>query len=290
VGSNSVAVTQPAQVVVSLTSTPESPAGATNGTVKAVVSGGTPGYTYQWFDEFLTPIVGSGDSLGGLAGGLYYCLVTDTNGCQTVSGGLEDTIRVEVINNAVFNLTFLFQGMYDGAGGMVPAMLNSGVSGALATDVDTVVVELRDQLSPTTVLASGTGIVNTSGQVSFTFPSGVIGQNGYIAVFHRNAVQTWSDVMTFGSSNNYNFTTAANQAFGSNQVEVASGVWAFYSGDVAPQDEVVDITDQSIIGNDILNFNSGYIVTDVSGDGVVDITDQSFVDNNILNFVGSIHP
>ncbi|MBK9639429.1 MAG: hypothetical protein IPO63_17100 [Bacteroidetes bacterium] len=45
-----------------------------------------------------------------------------------------------------------------------------------------------------------------------------------------------------------------------------------------------------MMDNDIFNFNSGYVVTDLSGDGVVDITDQAIVDNNITNFVGSIHP
>jgi hypothetical protein len=73
-------------------------------------------------------------------------------------------------------------------------------------------------------------------------------------------------------------------------IAVAPGVFAFYSGDIATQDEVVDISDQGLVGNDIFNFSAGYVPADVSGDGVVDITDQAIVDNNINNFVGSIHP
>jgi hypothetical protein len=206
-------------------------------------------------------------------------------GCDTVISGGTFTINT----NATFNLTMLIEGLYDGAGGLVPALLNSGV-GLSATECDTIYVELRDQLNTLTVLASGTAVLNTGGQATFTFPGSVIGQNGYIAVFHRNAVQTWSDLVTFTATTNYNFTTAATQAYSSNMIEVDPGVFAFYSGDIAPQDEVVDITDQGYVGNDILNFASGYVPTDVSGDGVVDITDQAIVDNNILNFVGSIHP
>ncbi|MBK7966905.1 MAG: hypothetical protein IPK10_17680 [Bacteroidetes bacterium] len=200
-----------------------------------------------------------------------------------------DSIRVDVLSNATLNLTVYTEGFYDGVSGLVPALLNSGV-GLSSTECDTIYVELRDQLSPTTVLASGSAVLNTSGQATFTFPGSIISQNGYIAVFHRNAVQTWSDVVAFAGMTNYNFTTAATQAYGSNQVQVAPGVWAMYSGDLSPQDEFIDILDQGVIDNDIFNFAGGYVVSDLNGDGFVDIVDQSIVDNNIFNFIGSVHP
>lgn len=130
---------------------------------------------------------------------------------------------------------------------------------------------------------------NHGGQLQ-TKKGGQFGRN--IQVFHRNAVQTWSDLVTFSPTTNYNFTTAATQAFGANQKEVVpgSGVWAFYSGDIAPQDELIDVTDQGLIDNDIFNFVTGYVPTDITGDNLVDVTDQGIVDNNIFNFIGSIHP
>ena len=187
------------------------------------------------------------------------------------------------------NLTLLIEGMYDGVGGLVPALLNGGV-GTSSTECDTIHVELRDQTSPTTVLGSGTVVLGTNGQASLSMPSGVIGATGYIAVFHRNAVETWSDLVTFSATTNYDFTTAATQAYGSNQKEVTPGVWAFYSGDLSPQDGLIDVTDQGLIDNDIFNFVSGYVVTDITGDNLVDVTDQGIVDNNIFNFIGSMHP
>jgi hypothetical protein len=194
-----------------------------------------------------------------------------------------------IATNLTLNLTMLFEGMYDGAGGLVPALLNSGV-GLSSTECDTILVELRDQISTTTVLASGTAVLGTNGQASFSFPGSVNGATGYIAVFHRNAVQTWSDLVTFSSTTNYDFTTAATQAFGGNQKEVAPGVWAFYSGDVAPQDEVVDIFDVIPMDNDVINFAFGYVPTDLTGDGVVDIFDVIVLDNNVINFAASVHP
>jgi hypothetical protein len=281
-------ITEPLPVTVTFTSTPESFLGALDGTATAIPAGGTGPYTFTWADEFFSP-AGSGNPLTGLAAGLYYALVTDANGCDNSATVLGDSIRVDVILNATFNLTMLIEGLYDGLGGLTPALLNSGV-GLSPTECDTIYVELRDQLSPTTVLASGTTVLNTSGQASFSFPGAVIGQNGYIAVFHRNAVQTWSDVITFAGLTNYNFTTGATQAYGSNMIAVAPGVYAFYSGDLSPQDEFIDILDQGVIDNDIFNFASGYVVSDLNGDGFVDIVDQSIVDNNIFNFIGSVHP
>ena len=159
-----------------------------------------------------------------------------------------------------------------------------------STACDSVTVQLRQAASPGVVAFSASGIVNSSGNISLSYPSSVSGNSYYIVVLHRNAVQTWSNAVNFTTVTSYNFNSAASQAFGSNLIAVASGVFAFYSGDIATQDEVVDISDQGLVGNDIQSFAFGYVATDVSGDGVVDITDQAIVDNNINNFVGSIHP
>ena len=190
---------------------------------------------------------------------------------------------------AAFHITALFEGFYAGSGTMLPVLFNSGLSIDL-NECDTVYLELRDALSPSNTIASASAIIGTNGQFTCALPASLVDQSGYIVVVHRNAIQTWSNLITFTDPTIYNFTTDATQAFGSNQREVEPGVWAFYSGDIAPQDEVADITDQGYVGNDIFNFESGYKPTDISGDGVVDITDQAILDNNIINFVGSIHP
>jgi hypothetical protein len=107
---------------------------------------------------------------------------------------------------------------------------------------------------------------------------------------HRNAIETWSaNPITISGITNYDFTTSASQAYGSNQTEVESGIWAFYSGDIN-QDENIDLLDLGDIETDINNFQFGYFATDINGDGNVDLLDGPIVENNINSFVFSSHP
>jgi hypothetical protein len=87
----------------------------------------------------------------------------------------------------------------------------------------------------------------------------------------------------------YDFTTAANKAYGDNMVELESGVYGFYSGDLN-QDESVDILDSPSLYDDNDNFAFGYFATDLNGDGSVDILDFPLLFGNSDNFIYSVHP
>lgn len=89
----------------------------------------------------------------------------------------------------------------------------------------------------------------------------------------------------------YDFYSAANKAYGDNQIRVDNSpvTYALYSGDVN-QDGTIDLGDGSLIDNDATNFVSGYAATDVNGDGIVDVADAVFADNNALNFISRITP
>jgi hypothetical protein len=140
-------------------------------------------------------------------------------------------------------------------------------------------------------VASSTTLLGTDGQAAVTMPGALVGNNYYIALLHRNAVQTWSAApVTISNTTTYDFSIAATQAFGSNMTEVLPGVWALYSGDLVPQDEVVDFFDQVVLDNDVATFAAGYTVSDLTGDGLVDFFDQVILDNNIQIFVSSVHP
>jgi hypothetical protein len=181
------------------------------------------------------------------------------------------------------------QGYYDAdAHAMRAVMSNQGV-GSSTTDVDDVTVELRDS-STSALVTSVTARLHTDGTATATFgtaPSGSF----YIAVKHRNTVQTWSaTAQTVGSTPlTYDFTTSANKAYGDNMVELESGVYGLYSGDLN-QDEAVDIFDFPLLLNDNDNFSSGYLSTDLNGDGAVDIFDFPLLLNNNDNFIYSSHP
>ncbi len=193
-------------------------------------------------------------------------------------------------SSAALTLNLLLEGLHNGSGGMVPALLNSS-AGTNPLEADTVIVKLHQASSPYTLVAADTGVVSTAGAVTCQYSSALTGSSYYIAVNHRNSIETWSAVpVLLNASTSYNFTTSAAQAYGANMRQLLPGVFAFYSGDLRPQDETIDLLDQSPVDNAIFNFMGGYVVTDLSGDGTVDIVDQSIMDNNITNFISVSKP
>lgn len=81
----------------------------------------------------------------------------------------------------------------------------------------------------------------------------------------------------------------ANNAYGDNQVEVETGVFAIYSGDMN-QDGFIDIFDQIQLDNNLYDGTSGYYPSDLNGDGFIDIFDQIVLDNNLFIGVGTVSP
>jgi gliding motility-associated-like protein len=76
------------------------PTGAVTG---VTVIGGTPGYTYQWYNGS-TPIVGANtDSLTGAGAGTYSVLVTDANGC--VASGASTSFTIAASSNISSSFT-----------------------------------------------------------------------------------------------------------------------------------------------------------------------------------------
>jgi hypothetical protein len=80
-----------------------------------------------------------------------------------------------------------------------------------------------------------------------------------------------------------------NNAYGDNQIEVETGVFAIYSGDMN-QDGFIDIFDQIQLDNNLFDGISGYYPSDLNGDGFIDIFDQIILDNNLFIGVGTISP
>ncbi len=75
-----VTITQPAAITVSTSVTDESCDGANDGSIILTVSGGTPGYSYNWSTGAISQNISS------LPDGTYSVTITDANGCtQTAS-------------------------------------------------------------------------------------------------------------------------------------------------------------------------------------------------------------
>ncbi len=159
---------------------------------------------------------------------------------------------------------------------------------------DTVKVNLRSTTYPYPVIDQAKAVVSkldfTAKFYFYNAPSG----NYYVDVRHRNSIETWSLFPVYLQRNvntNYDFTLAANKAYGGNMIMVDNSPvrFAIYSGDVN-QDGIVDATDALLIDNDANNYLTGYLVTDVNGDYSVDATDALLVDNNSSNFVSKLTP
>ncbi len=227
------------------------------------------------------PIVWNGNTYA--TAGTYTYTSQNAAGCDSVA-----TLNLTIACSTVVNLTCLIQGYWDaGSSAMLPVLANQGEV-STATACDSIDVELRD-ITTYAMVQSVRTVLNQNGTANCVFPATT--GDYYIVVKHRSAIQTWSALpVTVGpTAVSYNFTTAANQAYGDNQVEVSTGVWALYSGDIII-DENIDLLDLGTLELDISNFSYGYVPTDLNGDGNVDLLDSPVVEANISNFVFSYHP
>jgi hypothetical protein len=186
------------------------------------------------------------------------------------------------------NLTAFIEGYYTGG---TPPMRNvleqSGVIGATSTQCDTLTVQLRNSTTPFAVAASFTGVLNRDGTLTCKFPSDKQGGTYFVALQHRNAMETWSgggdgaSATSFsGVTTNYNFTTSANQAYGGNMVGMGGGgtaPFALYSGDIDNNGEISS-GDFTLWKND--SGLEGYFESDLDGNGEVASGDFTIWKNN----------
>ncbi len=184
------------------------------------------------------------------------------------------------------NMKAFIQGYYDCCGEMVPAAVNQGCPWQVPNLTDRVQVYLRKAGAPYTIVATAIGNLYTNGNTN-TIPishTSLISGDYWIVVKNTlNAMETWSSTpvnFKIGKTTSYDFTIASSQAFGKNMVQVQSGVWAFYSGDVN-HSGCIDDVDQQILNDDIASFAWGCISTDLNGDGNTDLLDSPIMQNNL---------
>ena len=150
-----------------------------------------------------------------------------------------------------------------------------GFWGGTTQITDTVRIYLANSTSPYAYVDTAKLVLSSTGTATPTFMRASAGSY-YIVVIHRNHLETWSALpQTFnpGVPVNYDFTTAATQAFGSNMKQVGS-VWVLIVGD-ENQDGSIDAGDAADFINQYGNI--GYLTCDFNGDLSVDAADVPFL-------------
>jgi hypothetical protein len=189
------------------------------------------------------------------------------------------------------NITCFIQGYYLWNGEMQPVLYNQGISTDLSV-TDTLGVQIIEANPPYNVVQNLQAILHTNGTLSCKLNPSLFGHAYYIALQHRNAVETWSaNPVTINGNTAYNFSTAAAQAFGDNQKDISGNgtLFALYSGDNV-KDGNIDLYDLNAIESDIIDFAYGYYTTDINGDGNVDLYDLLWPEENVTGFVYAVHP
>ena len=205
------------------------------------------------------------------------------------NNGIIDYLDVLAKGNLYLNLKLFIEGYYSGSSTMQAVKFNQdGVSPI--TDVENITVALHKATAPYALVTTTTGVLKTNGNLALHF-TGATSGSYYIVVKSLNGIETWSATPQVLSATalNYDFSTAANKAFGSNLKNLGNGVFGLFTGDIN-QDKNINSADTSSLYDDINNSVYGIKPTDLNGDGSVDNSDTDAVFLNISNTIISRRP
>jgi hypothetical protein len=193
------------------------------------------------------------------------------------------------------NLKAFMEGFYLGGGLMRSTLYDLEIS-TNPNETDTIEVSLwsPDSLINNTPTYTSHAVIHTDGTASLIFPGGSLGHNYYIAIKHRNSIETWSaNPKTITSTTSYDFTTAQNKAFDDQNnppmKSLGDGKFGIYSGDVN-QDGTIDANDLQVTENEASQILFGYYLSDCTGDGSPDATDLQITENNAGLFLYYARP
>jgi hypothetical protein len=216
--------------------------------------------------------------------GIYTATTLNVAGCDSLQ-----TLDLSYTGcNTVLNVTAVIQGYWLGTE-MAEVLSLQGEPTTLGV-CDSIDVSLVDSAT-LTIVTTKRAVLNKNGLANVVFPGSFTGSY-YIKLEHRNAMETWSKyTVSMSGTPSYNFTTAADQAYGDNQVEVSPGIFALYSGDIIKDaNEAIELTDIAQLESDNSNFAFGYQASDINGDGGVDLGDFPLVEANVNGFIFANHP
>jgi hypothetical protein len=207
-----------------------------------------------------------------------------TSGAGCARSILNLTITSSICT-ATLNVTAFLEGFYTENGIMRANLYDIGIS-TNDTETDSIEVNLWSvaNLSSATPDYSVKTVLHKDGTLTAVLPGETLDNNYYIALKHRNSIETWSaQPVKIISTTNYDFSTSMSAAYGNGFNDPMKSIsidrYAIYGGDVN-QDGTIDLFDAQITENGAANLLFGYDVSDCNGDGSTDLFDLQLIENN----------
>src|SRR5207248_270947 len=141
------------------------------------------------------------------------------DGCDP-SSGVYHNIPAEICGNNIddncdgqidegcqitLNIKVFIEGFYMN-GTMQPVLYNAGVSND-ASIADEITVVLHQDVFPFDIDTTMPAVLDVNGNTTITLPYDKAGHSYYIAIVHRNSIETWSKLpVTLGNNTLFDFT------------------------------------------------------------------------------------
>ncbi|MDI9337201.1 MAG: FG-GAP-like repeat-containing protein [Alphaproteobacteria bacterium] len=193
------------------------------------------------------------------------------------------------------NLRLFIEGYYNGNNAMRSVLANAFSLGCTTCSndsnySDSIIVALIDNNNVSRFERKIA--LDTNGYGSVLLDNNLTIDAYYLQISGRNFVTTYSAnrLSTNFRIIKYDFTSGANQAFGSNLVRLENGFWSLYSGLLINTNIEITLDDIIITKIGINNYLNGYVPADVNGDGIVTNDDVIIMNRNFKKIIQIISP
>ena len=112
------------------------------------------------------------------------------------------------VNSSQLHLKYFIEGLYIGGNEMTPRLFNGGIS-SNTLDCDSVIIELRNSISPFNLIESVQEVMDVFGNITLPIPTGLLNQSYFIVIRQMNGIETWSKWPVLMSGTNINFDFSA---------------------------------------------------------------------------------